>query len=75
MTGKARPQATRAREQLAQLGANVLGVVVNGAGRATDGYGYAYGYGYHYDYEYEYADEYHEETDAEPAGRKVPKKG
>lgn len=63
MTSKARPQAERAREQLGSLGANVLGVVVNGAGRASDGYGYGTGAGYHYDYEYEYADKYHDDDD------------
>ena len=73
MTSRARPQAERAREQLAQLGANVLGVVVNGAGRATDGYGYGSGAGYHYDYEYEYADYHDEEAEEETAA--VPKKG
>jgi capsular exopolysaccharide synthesis family protein len=68
MTGRARPQAERAREQLAQLGANVLGVVVNGAGRATDGYGYGRGAAYQYEHEYGY-DGYHEDA------ADVPKKG
>ena len=72
MTNRARPQAERAREQLNQLGANVLGVVVNGAGRASDGYGYGSGAGYHYNYEYEYADTYHDETDD---SQEIPKKG
>ena len=65
MTKKARPTAERAREQLAALGANVLGVIVNGTGGSKDegygyGYGYNYGYGYQYQYqyEYEYADNY-----------------
>jgi capsular exopolysaccharide synthesis family protein len=63
MTKKARPTAERAREQLAALGANVIGVIVNGTGRQQDdgyGYGYNYGYGYQYQYqyEYEYADNY-----------------
>jgi len=65
MTKKARPTAERAREQLAALGANVLGVIVNGTGGNKDdgygyGYGYNYGYGYQYQYqyEYEYADNY-----------------
>ena len=65
MTKKARPTAERAREQLAALGANVLGVIVNGTGRSKEdgygyGYGYNYGYGYQYQYqyEYEYADNY-----------------
>lgn len=65
MTKKARPTAERAREQLGALGANVLGVIVNGTGRSQEdgygyGYGYNYGYGYQYQYqyEYEYADNY-----------------
>src|SRR5476651_1743646 len=48
MTSKVRPAAERAREQLTQIGANVIGVVVNGSGRSgSDSYsgyaGYAYG--------------------------------
>ncbi len=42
MSNKARPTAERARDMLAQLGAKVIGVVVNGSGRAKEGYG---GYG------------------------------
>jgi polysaccharide biosynthesis transport protein len=68
MTARARPQAERAREQLAQLGANVLGVVVNGAGRASDGYGYGGGAGYQFEHEYGY-DGYREDAP------EVPKKG
>jgi capsular exopolysaccharide synthesis family protein len=80
MTNRVRPQAERAREQLAQLGANVLGVVVNGAGRSTDGYGYGYGYAYGsgYHYEYEYTDAYHDDdvdTETEPYETVAPKKG
>jgi capsular exopolysaccharide synthesis family protein len=68
MTGRARPLAERAREQLTQLGANVLGVVVNGAGRATDGYGYGRGAAYQFEHDYGY-DGYHEDA------ADVPKKG
>jgi capsular exopolysaccharide synthesis family protein len=54
LTKNARPQAERAKEILATLGAKVLGVVVNGMTRAGEvgGYGYGpgqYGYGYGYD--------------------------
>lgn len=76
MTKKARPTAERAREQLAAVGSNVLGVVVNGTGQRRDdyygyGYGYNYGYGYQYQYqyEYEYADDY---SDDEPSLHEVP---
>jgi capsular exopolysaccharide synthesis family protein len=52
---KDRPAAERARETLSGLGANVLGVVVNGVGPDAGGYGYGYGsyepgYGYGYGY-------------------------
>lgn len=60
MTKKVRPAAERAREQLAALGANVLGVVVNGwasGGRGYYDYNYGSSYGYRYQ-DYEYADEY-----------------
>jgi capsular exopolysaccharide synthesis family protein len=60
MTKKARPAAERAREQLAALGANVLGVVVNGysgTARAYDGYNYGSGPGYRYA-DYQYVDAY-----------------
>jgi succinoglycan biosynthesis transport protein ExoP len=52
-----RTHAQRAKEILATLGANVLGVVVNGVGRNAEGYGYdKYHYGYSYQsYEYAYA--------------------
>ena len=55
ITKKARPQAERAREQLADMGANLIGIVVNGAGTLHD----RAGYNYHYDYEYaqSYSDE------------------
>ncbi|HEY1375303.1 MAG TPA: polysaccharide biosynthesis tyrosine autokinase [Gemmataceae bacterium] len=59
-----RPFAERAKEILTSLGANVLGVVVNGLGSPAGGkYGYGYdqyqyGYGYTYRYSYTYADEY-----------------
>ncbi len=59
MTKKVRPAAERAREQLGALGANVLGVVVNGWSGGSRGYDYNYGSSYGYRYaDYEYADEY-----------------
>ena len=54
---KARPQAERAREQLADMGANLLGIVVNGVGTSLDQYGYNYQYSYDYEYSQSYADE------------------
>jgi capsular exopolysaccharide synthesis family protein len=49
-----RPAAERARDILATLEVNVLGVVVNGIGRrGEEGYG-ATNYGYHYQYQYAY---------------------
>jgi capsular exopolysaccharide synthesis family protein len=60
-----RPYAERAREVLASLGANVLGVVVNGFGSQVGGnrygyehyqYGYGEGYSYTYGYTYGYSD-------------------
>jgi UDP-GlcNAc:undecaprenyl-phosphate GlcNAc-1-phosphate transferase len=54
-----RPAAERAKEMLAALGANVLGVVVNGTGKEAGAYGYSYRhYRYdHYGYEYKSRDE------------------
>ena len=57
ITKKARPQAERAREQLTDMGANLLGVVVNGSGGPRDQAGYSYQYAY----DYEYAQSYHDE--------------
>lgn len=63
-----RPVAERAREVLASLGANVLGVVVNGVSLFGQNYGYGYSYGYQYgqydygsqyQYKYEYYDRYY----------------
>ena len=63
MTGRARPSAERAREQLSALGANVLGVVVNGwSGRNRDYGDYNYGGGYRY-MDYRYSDDYASEKD------------
>ena len=61
ITKKARAQAERAREQLADMGANLLGVIVNGTGTRDE----QYGYGYKYAYDYEYAPSY---TDEAPSG-------
>lgn len=79
MSKKARPAAVRARELLAAVGANVIGVAVNGIGGKSNeygayggygsygGYGYGYSYNYQYryqyQYEYEYADEYVDEPE------------
>jgi len=50
-----RPAAERARDIFASLGANVLGVVVNGVGDGRQVYGYStYQYGYKYEYKYDY---------------------
>jgi capsular exopolysaccharide synthesis family protein len=70
MTKSARPTAERTREQLAAVGANVLGVVVNASSARSGGYD-GYGYGYNYKY-YAYHDDYTAEP--EPAAA-VPKKG
>lgn len=66
LTRRGRPVAERAKEVLHSLGANVLGVVVNGFDLGQAGkYGYAYGYDYQYQYSYEYADHDHD-SDAVP---------
>src|SRR5205807_2303046 len=53
VTKNCRPSALRARELLVTLGANILGVVVNGFDNAKSmGYGYDYSYGYKYGYKY-----------------------
>lgn len=57
ITKKARPQAERAREQLTDMGANLLGVIVNGVGALNDQYGYNYQYTYDYQYAQSYSDE------------------
>jgi capsular exopolysaccharide synthesis family protein len=60
LSKNARPSASRAKEILSSLGANVIGVVVNGVGTDSKAYGYAYGayrYGYgayRYGYSYSY---------------------
>ena len=57
MSSKARPTAERARDMLAQLGAKVIGVVVNGSGRAKEGYGGYGGYTAEYhQYDEKYSD-------------------
>ncbi len=50
-----RPAAERARELLYNVHANVLGVIVNGVGKANGAYGYEH---YHYGYEYGHGGEY-----------------
>ncbi len=64
-----RPVAERAKDVLNSLGANVLGVVVNGINLFTGSYGYGYGYNYgyqygnydygNYQYKYDYYDRYY----------------
>lgn len=65
MVKNSRPMAEQASERLSILGANVLGVVVNGMDEGRSGYGYGYGYGYSYGYNYAYAygDESESSTD------------
>jgi capsular exopolysaccharide synthesis family protein len=66
VTKNGRPFAERAKEIISSLGANVLGVVVNGLGGQAGGrYGYGYdsynygaGYNYTYRYSYTYTDAY-----------------
>ena len=82
VTKNGRPFAERAKEILSSLGANVLGVVVNGFGTQADGsrygyehysagyggYGHPYGYGYGYGYGYTYGDaSYYADPVEEPA--------
>ena len=55
ITKRVRPQAERARELLADMGANLLGIVVNGLGTVGDRAGYNYAYSY--DYAEHYADD------------------
>jgi capsular exopolysaccharide synthesis family protein len=66
MTKRTRPAAERTREQLAGVGARILGVVVNASADRSAGYS---GYGYTYQYEYQYTEAYAEEPLA------LPKKG
>ncbi len=62
ITNKARPLAERSKELLTDMGASLLGVVVNGGVKSAEyGYGYSYGAGYNYTYEYDY--QYAEGTD------------
>jgi Mrp family chromosome partitioning ATPase len=78
MSKRARPTAERAKELLLAVGANIIGVAVNGvSGRAGGSGGYGYGYGYGYQYNYEYADEYADDPEeVEPIDdRRPPLKG
>jgi capsular exopolysaccharide synthesis family protein len=68
MTKHTRPNAERTREQLAAVGARILGVVVNASAERSSGYA---GYGYAYQYDYHYTDSY--TTTDEPLA--LPKKG
>ncbi len=63
ITRRSRGQVERARELLADTGANLIGVVVNGVDGPAGGYSAgAYKYGYHY--EYQYTDQYADDADA-----------
>jgi Mrp family chromosome partitioning ATPase len=58
ISNKVRPLVERAKEYLTDMGANLLGVVVNGGGKSSEyGYNYGAGYNYTYDYDYQYAEE------------------
>jgi succinoglycan biosynthesis transport protein ExoP len=48
--GTTKRQAQRALEQLQQIEAPVVGLVLNGVGHGGAGYGYSYGYSYGYTY-------------------------
>ncbi len=54
MRANSRTAAQYAKDQLSILGANVLGVVVNGTEEKHRRYGYGYGYGYRNGYKYTY---------------------
>ncbi len=69
MTKMARPMAERAREQLAAVGARMVGVVINGSAPKAEGGGYAYGYAYRYDADYDYAEDYADDEPAAPPPR------
>ena len=59
ITRRSRGQVERARELLADTGANLIGVVVNGMDGPAGGYGYSAGaYKYGYKYEYQYTEQY-----------------
>ena len=67
LSKRTRNEASRATELLRTLGANLLGVVVNGIGK-TGGYGYGYGAyngygGYQYNYNYNSQNDYGAERD------------
>ncbi len=72
LTKSARTMGRRALEALDGMGANVLGIVINGVGSEKSGYGYGYSYGkygyaygksgyggYRYGYGSDYAYQYH----------------
>jgi polysaccharide biosynthesis transport protein len=65
VTKNGRPAAVRAKEVLTSLGANVLGVVVNGFAGAGSPYGY-YSY-YHAPYHYEESHGYVNQDDDDPS--------
>ncbi len=62
LSKNSRPPAEQAKERLNILGANLLGVVVNGVD-SLNRYGYGYGYGYAYAYgEVAYGDDFQESS-------------
>ncbi|MGB0600291.1 MAG: polysaccharide biosynthesis tyrosine autokinase [Rubripirellula sp.] len=85
-----RPRAAQAHGMLETLGANLVGIVVNGVGAKEAGYYgrygsrdgyynggfYRNGYGYSYGYSYQYGeyDEYYEQDEKRNGGRKRRKK-
>ena len=63
ITRRSRSQVERAKEMLADTGANLIGVVVNGAAGPTAGTGYGAGaYQNAYDYQYQYAEQYDDDV-------------
>jgi capsular exopolysaccharide synthesis family protein len=75
LTKTARPAAERAKDILANMNANLMGVVVNDSQAAAKGYdNYAgYGYSYGYNYQYQYSEDYTDDPNvggAAASGRK-----
>lgn len=65
LTRRSRPQTERAKELLADSGATLIGVVVNGADSPAASYGYSAGsYKSGYGYEYQYTEKYADDAEA-----------